>query len=210
MTRAGLLCLLLAGLALSAAAQGYAPDGRLSGYRGAWSGDPAVVDLDAYWDLDAGKIDLLRNEIFAARGRAFATPAYREYFAAQPWYRVDPAYSDARLSANDKANAEILAALTREPGGDLKAVLESSTGFAFGAGGNAASPDFAGVAFADGQATLAVSREAYHLQSKTVPYRVRGAWVRIDQTGFFREYTVYIRFNLGRKTTVSTILTVFH
>lgn len=39
----------------------------------------------------------LRNEIFARHGRVFSSKDLKEHFEAQPWYKVDPAYTDDRL-----------------------------------------------------------------------------------------------------------------
>jgi hypothetical protein len=50
----------------------------------------------------------LRNEIFARHGRPFTDPALRSYFASLPWYREDPAYTDARLTPTERYNVASL------------------------------------------------------------------------------------------------------
>jgi hypothetical protein len=57
----------------------------------------------------AWELDILRNEIYAAHGRPFARADLRRYFRAQWWYHEDPSFSEARLSALEKRNADFIA-----------------------------------------------------------------------------------------------------
>lgn len=52
--------------------------------------------------LDVAQLRLLRNEIYARHGRVFRDQGLRETFQATDWYKPDPAYSDARLTAADR------------------------------------------------------------------------------------------------------------
>ncbi|HEX6037376.1 YARHG domain-containing protein [Longimicrobium sp.] len=59
-------------------------------------------DLSSYGCYELG---LLRNAAYARHGRVFEKPEYRDYFARQPWYRPDPAFSDSRdMTYEDRAN----------------------------------------------------------------------------------------------------------
>lgn len=52
--------------------------------------------------LAPSELRLRRNHVFARHGRPFDAEDLKAHFGKQPWYRVDPRYSDQRLSANDK------------------------------------------------------------------------------------------------------------
>lgn len=69
----------------------------------------------------AAELRLKRNEVFARRGRVFKSDDLRAHFGKQPWYKPDPAYSDARLTAEDKVELELIQARER--------VLSSTSGF---------------------------------------------------------------------------------
>ena len=95
--------------------------GAQAGAQGATSGPGGAqaryVPLGAQRTLTnddlAGKskweLDILRNEIYAAHGRAFERSDLRQYFRRQPWYREDPNYSDSWLSGLEKRNAAFVA-----------------------------------------------------------------------------------------------------
>ena len=55
---------------------------------------------------------LLRNTIAARRGATFKAKTLTDVFSRAPWYKPNPAYTDALLSAVDRAN--ILAIRRRE------------------------------------------------------------------------------------------------
>jgi hypothetical protein len=69
--------------------------------------------------LSLRDLRLLRNTIYARRGRAFKSPLLQEHFARMPWYKVDPAYTDARLTKTDKRNVDLIRAVEKEFGGAL-------------------------------------------------------------------------------------------
>jgi WD40 repeat protein len=62
---------------------------------------------------------LLRNMVYARRGRPFRSPLLREYFGKLDWYKADPAYSDARLTAVDRRNVKLIQSAEIAAGGPL-------------------------------------------------------------------------------------------
>lgn len=55
----------------------------------------------------------LRNEIFARHGRAFSSKDLKEHFEAQPWYKVDPTFTEDRLSSLERELVDRLTELER-------------------------------------------------------------------------------------------------
>jgi hypothetical protein len=51
---------------------------------------------------------VLRNEIYARRGRIFKDAALQKYFAAQTWYQPNPDFKDEQLSEIESKNLEII------------------------------------------------------------------------------------------------------
>ena len=58
--------------------------------------------------LDKAALRVLRNEIYARYGRAFASDDLTQHFQAQPWYQVREDYSDDLLTETDKAQAFLI------------------------------------------------------------------------------------------------------
>lgn len=97
---------------------------------GGWAGEgPAPADLSAL--EDPAKLDtvlklkdlddysprdlkLLRNAVFARRGRPFKTPMVQGHFATVSWYKPDPAYKDSRLTEVDKKNVQLILSLEKK------------------------------------------------------------------------------------------------
>ena len=63
----------------------------------------------------------MRDEIYARHGKVFKEPWTQKYFASFDWYKANPAYSDAQLSAVEKRNLVVIA------GYEKKAVTAMST-----------------------------------------------------------------------------------
>jgi hypothetical protein len=63
----------------------------------------------------------MREEIYARHGKVFKDKWTQKYFASLDWYKADPNYSDASLSAVEKRNLVIIA------GYEKKAVTAMST-----------------------------------------------------------------------------------
>ncbi|MCY7348056.1 MAG: YARHG domain-containing protein [Pyrinomonadaceae bacterium] len=51
---------------------------------------------------------VLRNEIYAKRGRVFKDPTLQKYFAAQAWYQPNPEFKDESLSETESKNLAII------------------------------------------------------------------------------------------------------
>lgn len=63
----------------------------------------------------------MRDEIYARHGKVFKDPWTQKYFASFGWYKANPAYSDASLSAVEKGNLTVIIAYEK------KAVTAMST-----------------------------------------------------------------------------------
>jgi len=85
--------------------------------------DPDLLDkqltVDQLKDFSRRDLRLLRNLVYARRGRPFHSELIKAYFAAVEWYRPDPAYTDARLTALDKRNINVILSLENSLGGPL-------------------------------------------------------------------------------------------
>ena len=51
---------------------------------------------------------VLRNEIYARRGRIFKDAALQKYFAAQPWYQPNPEFKDEMLTETESKNLAVI------------------------------------------------------------------------------------------------------
>jgi hypothetical protein len=85
--------------------------------------DPSLLDqqitVDSLKDFSRRDLRLLRNLIYARRGRPFHSELIKTYFAAVDWYKPDPKYTDARLTALDKRNINLILSLENSLGGPL-------------------------------------------------------------------------------------------
>ena len=63
----------------------------------------------------------MRDEIYARHGKVFKDPWTQKYFQSFDWYKANPNYSDAQLSAIEKGNLAVIA------GYEKKAVTAMST-----------------------------------------------------------------------------------
>ncbi|HKE20321.1 MAG TPA: YARHG domain-containing protein [Kofleriaceae bacterium] len=79
----------------------------------------ALLDLKALGNLSRRDLRLLRNTIYARRGRPFKSVLLTEYFDGMAWYRADDAYSDTRLTAVDKKNIRLVRSVEDSLGGPL-------------------------------------------------------------------------------------------
>jgi hypothetical protein len=64
--------------------------------------------------LSLNELRLLRNEVYARRGRAFRTEWLSQYFYSQPWYDPREDYTEPELSDTEKKNIETIVAYERE------------------------------------------------------------------------------------------------
>lgn len=79
-----------------------------------------VFSLSELRQLSLRDLRLLRNTLYARRGRPFKSKVLQAHFSAMSWYRKDAAYSDARLTADDKRNIDLIRAVEDEFGGPLQ------------------------------------------------------------------------------------------
>ncbi|PYS30084.1 MAG: hypothetical protein DMF75_16425, partial [Acidobacteria bacterium] len=63
----------------------------------------------------------MHDEIYARHGKVFKDPWTQKYFASFDWYKANPSYTDASLSAVEKGNVAVIAAYEK------KAVTAMST-----------------------------------------------------------------------------------
>ncbi len=67
------------------------------------------VDSTQLEKLSLPALRSLRGIVFGRHGRPFTDePDVRAYLKGRPWYRPDPAYSNQRLSALEKANIDVI------------------------------------------------------------------------------------------------------
>lgn len=78
-----------------------------------------LSDLD---DLSPRDLKLLRNTIFARKGRPFETPLVKGHFKTVAWYVANPNYSDKLLNDVDKKNVKLIQSLEKQ----LKREAESN------------------------------------------------------------------------------------
>ncbi|MSP63971.1 MAG: YARHG domain-containing protein [Myxococcales bacterium] len=69
--------------------------------------------------LSMRDLRILRNTIYARRGRRFKSKILQEHFQGMGWYRLDPAYTDKLLTATDQRNIALLKSVENEFGGPL-------------------------------------------------------------------------------------------
>jgi YARHG domain len=85
--------------------------------------DPTLLDkqitMAGLKDFSRRDLRLLRNLIYARRGRPFKSDLLKGYFAAVDWYKPDPAYTDARLNLLDRRNINVILSLENQLGGPL-------------------------------------------------------------------------------------------
>lgn len=85
--------------------------------------DPSLLDkqltVDQLKDFSRRDLRMLRNLIYARRGRPFHSDLLRAYFRAVDWYKPDPSYTDDRLTAIDKRNINIVLSVENSLGGPL-------------------------------------------------------------------------------------------
>ena len=69
--------------------------------------------------LSLRDLRLLRNTIYARKGRPFKSQILRDHFEGMDWYKVNTGYSDKVLSANDTRNITLIKSVENEFGGPL-------------------------------------------------------------------------------------------
>jgi hypothetical protein len=67
--------------------------------------------LEGLFVEDAGK---MRQEIYARRGKVFKEPWFQTYFASFDWYKPNPDFTDAQLTAVEKRNIATIVAYEKK------------------------------------------------------------------------------------------------
>jgi hypothetical protein len=78
-----------------------------------------TLALDEVRQLSLRDLRLLRNTIYARRGRTFKSEILRDHFGGMEWYKVRPDYTDKLLTANDVRNIALIKSVENELGGPL-------------------------------------------------------------------------------------------
>lgn len=110
---------------LLAEAMGVAPPAFLSRLAPARDKDPLthpdlleeLLTLVQLQDLSKRDLRILRNTVYARRGRPFKTPTMNDYFSKKKWYRADETYTDKRLTRVDLANIKLVRSVEDSLGG---------------------------------------------------------------------------------------------
>ena len=66
------------------------------------------IPSDILKQFNKEQFRILRNEIFARKGRIFKSKDLQEIFSQQPWYKPDPKYSDEKLIPLDRENISLI------------------------------------------------------------------------------------------------------
>lgn len=78
-----------------------------------------LISVKDLADMSRRDLRIARNMVFARRGRPFKTETMRWYFSRLRWYRADPQYTDARLTATDLKNIKLIRSVEESLGGAL-------------------------------------------------------------------------------------------
>jgi len=79
-----------------------------------------LLELPALRKLSLRDLRLLRNTIYARRGRPFKSQVIREHFKNMRWYKENVAYSDKLLTDTDRRNVRLIRSVEEELGGALR------------------------------------------------------------------------------------------
>jgi len=78
-----------------------------------------LLKVEELRQLSLRDLRILRNTIYARRGRTFKSQILRDHFAGMKWYQINPAFTDKLLSANDTRNISLIRSVENEFGGPL-------------------------------------------------------------------------------------------
>ena len=78
-----------------------------------------LLAVEKLRQLSLRDLRLLRNTIYARRGRPFKSPILQDHFAKREWYKPDPSYADSRLTKTDLRNVALIKSVEDEFGGAL-------------------------------------------------------------------------------------------
>lgn len=66
------------------------------------------ITEEMVWDLYVEDLRVLRNELYARKGRIFKDAELQKYFAAQPWYKPNPDFKDDMLTEREYKNLAVI------------------------------------------------------------------------------------------------------
>ncbi len=78
-----------------------------------------LLKIEELRQLSLRDLRLLRNTIYAKRGRPFKSQILRDHFSGLGWYKINDSYTDKLLSANDNRNISLIRSVENEFGGPL-------------------------------------------------------------------------------------------
>ena len=105
---------------ISRALGSFALDGSIDyDEKGQGNGLDRLLPIGELRQLSMRDLRLLRNTIYARRGRTFKSQILRDHFAGMSWYKINAAYSDKLLSKTDTRNISIIKSVENEFGGPL-------------------------------------------------------------------------------------------
>jgi YARHG domain-containing protein len=78
-----------------------------------------TLGVDEVRQLSLRDLRLLRNTIYARRGRTFKSEILRDHFSGMEWYKPRTDYSDKLLTQNDVRNISMIKSVENEFGGPL-------------------------------------------------------------------------------------------
>jgi len=85
--------------------------------------DPTQLDrlltLDELGDFSRRDLRILRNTVYARRGRAFKSPFLQAWFDDKEWYQIDPEFKESRLSSVDRKNIRLIRSVEDSLGGPM-------------------------------------------------------------------------------------------
>ncbi|MDQ4122612.1 MAG: YARHG domain-containing protein [Acidobacteriota bacterium] len=67
-----------------------------------------AVSVELFDGMFTEDLRVLRNEIYARRGKVFKSKDLKEYFETQSWYKPDPNFKDEMLSEIEKKNLAVI------------------------------------------------------------------------------------------------------
>lgn len=85
--------------------------------------DPSRLDkilkVEDLSTLSRRDLRILRNTVYARRGRPFDSKVVQGYFATATWYKPDRGYDDSRLTETDRKNIAVIRSVETSLGGPL-------------------------------------------------------------------------------------------
>jgi hypothetical protein len=78
-----------------------------------------LLKIEELRQLSVRDLRILRNNIYAHRGRPFKSKFLQEHFSNLDWYKIDPSYTDKKLTKTDERNIKLIKTVENEFGGPV-------------------------------------------------------------------------------------------